>query len=976
MTTWQKIFNKLDEFKFELPKSFQPGMRAPGIIYTDEQMIEHIYSENAHLQVANVACLPGIVKASMAMPDVHHGYGMPIGGVAAFDPENGGIISPGMCGYDINCITGETGVLHEFGYKLKIRDFEKIWQKERIKCLKLNPGEPVDTEIVRFIKTKAPDTIYKIVTTSGIEITATEDHPFYTEKGMTPLCEVNSRIAIYPFEGVPYEEPSNEIIVAENDVKRFLLSIGKDSRGHGLEQTIIQLKKRNLLPLRYNSEALPYLIKIMGYVWGDGHLGFIGKQKKGVTSFYGKPEDLDKIAQDIEQSGFKPSKMYSRDRKHKIKTFYGEFKFERTEHSIKVGSTAFATLLAALGEPQGNKAAQDFVLPNWLLKAPLWQKRLFLAAFFGAELTSPNAFESRNYNFYTPILSINKKVKYMGSGELFLTQISQMLSDFSVKTSRISKRKSHVNKNGEVSYRLRLILSSLPESLLNLWGKVGFEYNKEKQFLANVLCHYIKLKENVKNHRTAIANKIKTLKKDSWLPQKIKEMLKDDPYINEKFIERSLWGGRKTKVRTAYKFPTLKKFIKDATHNLGNSGMVWDTIYSISEAKDDYVYDFTVSNDWHNFVANNFVVSNCGVRMLRTNLKKDKITSKIKDIVYALASNIACGVGRKGPTALSKPDLEKILKKGSKWAVENGYGWQEDIEHTEEQGSMQGANPECISRRAKERGLPQQGTLGSGNHFVEVQYVQEIYDEQAAQAMGIEKDTVTIMIHSGSRGLGHQVCTDYVKVMTEAARKYKILLPDRQLCCAPVNSEEGQEYFAAMACAANYAWCNRQMMMHWAREAFARIAGSSPEKLGMDLIYDVTHNIVKMEKHGGKTLCIHRKGATRAFPGQPVIVPGDMGRCSFLLLGSPKAMEETFGSVCHGAGRVMSRAQATKHFRADKLVQDLAGKGIVVHGASKRGLAEEAPEAYKDVRDVVNVVEGAGLAKKVAKLRPLGVIKG
>ncbi|MBU0686472.1 MAG: RtcB family protein [Candidatus Margulisbacteria bacterium] len=380
---------------------------------------------------------------------------------------------------------------------------------------------------------------------------------------------------------------------------------------------------------------------------------------------------------------------------------------------------------------------------------------------------------------------------------------------------------------------------------------------------------------------------------------------------------------------------------------------------------------------------------NCGVRILRTDLKREKVLPKIKDMVYALANNVPCGVGRVGSIKLKLSDLEKIMKKGSTWAVENGYGWQEDVIHTEGKGCLEGADPECVSSRAKERGLPQQGTLGSGNHFVEVQYVQEIYDEAAARVMGIEKDTVTIMIHSGSRGLGHQVCTDYISIMLNASRKYGIALPDRQLCCAPVNSPEGNEYFAAMAGAANYAWTNRQMMMHWAREAFAQVVGGTPEKLGMDLIYDVAHNIAKMEMHNGKLLCVHRKGATRAFPaghpeipedykeiGQPVIVPGDMGRCSFLLVGTQKAMEESFGSVCHGAGRMMSRTKASHTFKADKLVADLAGKGIVVHGASKRGLSEEAPEAYKDVRNVVNVVEGAGLAKKVAKLKPLGVIKG
>jgi tRNA-splicing ligase RtcB len=289
---------------------------------------------------------------------------------------------------------------------------------------------------------------------------------------------------------------------------------------------------------------------------------------------------------------------------------------------------------------------------------------------------------------------------------------------------------------------------------------------------------------------------------------------------------------------------------------------------------------------------------------------------------------------------------------------------------------MEEADPSLVSKHARERGTGQQGTLGSGNHFLEVQTVEEIFDEKAAEAFGLWPGQVTIMIHSGSRGLGHQVCTDYISVMQQAALKYNIWLPDRQLCCAPVNSPEGQNYFAAMAAAANYAWANRQMLMHWTREAFARVMGATPVKLGISLIYDVAHNIAKMEKHKGKLLCVHRKGATRAFPGDPVLVPGDMGRYSYILTGTEKALEETWGSVCHGAGRAMSRSAAIRKYSVDKLLSDLEKKGIVVRSASKKGLVEEAPEAYKDVREVVDIVQNSGLAQKVARMRPLGVVKG
>lgn len=367
---------------------------------------------------------------------------------------------------------------------------------------------------------------------------------------------------------------------------------------------------------------------------------------------------------------------------------------------------------------------------------------------------------------------------------------------------------------------------------------------------------------------------------------------------------------------------------------------------------------------------------NCGVRLLRTNLHKDEVLPKIKEIVNELAREVPSGVGSTGPISLSPSDMDKVLVNGSKWAVKNGYGEEDDILHTEEKGSMAGADPSEVSKHAKERGRRQLGTLGSGNHFLEVQIVEEVYDQKVAESFGIWKDQVTIMVHSGSRGLGHQVCSDYINVMRQAAMKYKIQLPDKQLCCAPVNSEEAQRYFAAMAAAANYAWCNRQLLMHWTRESFSKTMGASPSKLGIGLVYDVCHNVAKKEKHNGKLLCVHRKGATRAFPGDPVLVPGDMGRYSYIMTGTELAMKETWGSVCHGAGRLMSRSAASRKYSVGQLLSELESKGIIVRSASKKGLVEEAPGAYKDVKNVVDIVHNSGLAKKVARMRPVGVVKG
>jgi len=385
---------------------------------------------------------------------------------------------------------------------------------------------------------------------------------------------------------------------------------------------------------------------------------------------------------------------------------------------------------------------------------------------------------------------------------------------------------------------------------------------------------------------------------------------------------------------------------------------------------------------------------NCGVRLLRTNLTEKEVRPKIEQLINELFVNIPSGLGSKGKIRVNKKELDEVLIKGSQWAVEKGYGEAEDIVVTEESGCIKGANPDKVSSRAKERGIPQLGTLGSGNHFLEVAVAAEIYDRDAARAMGInDVGQVLVWIHTGSRGFGHQVCSDYLELLGEAVKRYGISLPDRQLACAPVSSPEGQDYLAAMACAANYAWTNRQCITHWTRESFIKVFGKSLSELGLEQIYDVAHNIAKIEEYtvDGKklTLCVHRKGATRAFPaghpdipdiyrniGQPVLIPGDMGRCSYILLGTETAMKESFGSTCHGAGRVQSRAAAKRSLRGADVARALAARGITVKSGNMGSLAEEASEAYKDVTDVVDVTHNAGISHKVAKATPIGVIKG
>lgn len=383
----------------------------------------------------------------------------------------------------------------------------------------------------------------------------------------------------------------------------------------------------------------------------------------------------------------------------------------------------------------------------------------------------------------------------------------------------------------------------------------------------------------------------------------------------------------------------------------------------------------------------------CGVRLLRTDLTFQETRGKIEPLAHEISRTVPSGVGRGGKITAGHKELQDIFTEGAGWAVINGFGAEEDLNHIENYGKIEGANPDKVSKRAYERGLHQAGTLGSGNHFLELQVVEEIFHPKAADRMGIFQGQLCCMIHCGSRGVGHQICSDYVKTLGSALVKYGIELPDRQLACAPIKSLEAQDYYAAMIAAANFALNNRQVIGALVRDVFERVLGRPWRELGMGLVFDVSHNLAKFEEHDvdgqKKELCVHRKGATRSFPaghpaipedyrdiGQPVIIPGDMGRASFMLVGAPPAMEQSWGSACHGAGRVMSRAQAKRTVRGSDLRKELEAKGIVVRAPSGAGLAEEAPIAYKDVSEVVEVVHRAGLAHKVARLRPVGVIKG
>jgi tRNA-splicing ligase RtcB (3'-phosphate/5'-hydroxy nucleic acid ligase) len=985
---------QVDECCWRIPKSYKQGMRVDGLIFANEPLLRQIRLDQAPEQVVNVAFLPGIQQASLAMPDIHWGYGFCIGGVAATDPDEGGVISPGGVGYDINCLTGDTLVLNAHGYTRPIAEMASAWSTSELACFDLKASRPANTGVDLWFGQKPKSPVLHLALESGDEVKATADHPFWTPAGMVPLGQLGAgdRVAIAPFQGVPYEPPTDDIILTEADLIARWQDVGKKEDGNGLEQMMDFLRSRDLLPLRYSSPALPYLCKILGHVFGDGSLHF-DTHRKGVTTFHGNGEELELIRADVEATGITPSRVYVRDRQHHITTPYGEHFFERQEEWFKVVGSGFALLLACLGAPIGRKACQDYDAPSWLDSAPLWQKRLFLSAFFGAELTTPATITGHGTLFGSPTLGMNKRLPNAVSGERFLRKVSTWLEEFGVETQSILADPPLENEQGDFTVRLRLVLSPLLDNLLHLWARVGYEYNHKRSGLAALAVQYLKYKQRRLAERERASREIPTLAAAGMPRKEIFERFL--PTVNRRFIERALYARREYTPRVGEDFPTFEEYCEQAAEGLPRQGMVWERVASVEPVRDfaGEVYDFTVQHEDHNFVANGFVVSNCGVRLVRSNLFYRDVKRHQRTLVEELFRNVPTGVGRTGHYRFDRKELDRLMIEGSRYLIGRGLATQSDIDHTEAQGRLDGADPDAVSDHAKKRGADQCGTLGSGNHFLEVQIVDHIFDEEAAQVMGLEKDMVCVMIHSGSRALGYQVCDDALATLRNAPQKYGIDLPDRQLACAPVDSPEGQYYIGAMRAAANFAWCNRQLLMHQAREVFAAVFGRSWQELQMNLVYDVCHNIAKFEEHTvgdrKKRLWVHRKGATRAFPpghpeipsvyqkiGQPVIIPGDMGRASWVLAGQQGSMERSFGTTCHGAGRAMSRTAAIKDAGNRRIDKELEAKGIIARAQSRKGLAEEQPKAYKNVDDVVEVVHQAGISRKVARMRPIGVIKG
>ncbi len=941
---------RVGKYEWRIPKGARPGMRVDGILFADEYLLQKAREDLSLVQLANVACLPGILRASYAMPDVHQGYGFPIGGVAGFSVEEG-VISPGGVGYDINCLPPGTRVLLEHGAWLPIEDID-IGDRVVVSRDRVSSISRVVYRISRF-----EDKLYIIETKTGLVIRASSDHPILTDHGMVEASKIKPgmKIATHPFEGVRYEPIDRILILREGDFDKY---------------TARELRKRGLLPLYSDNPLFPVIVKLLGYFIGDG--SFDGKK----TWFYGSREGLEEIRRDIEKLGYKPSKIIVR----KKKTVINGKECRDTEYSIYVSAWSFRRLLEKLGAPTGKKTSSSYNVPEWLRLMPKWVKRLFLAAYFGAEMNKPQTING--YNFEQPFVSINKDKKLLDNGIEFLNNIASLLGEFGVETLGIT-----IEDLGD-RVRLKLRISTKPENLLKLWSRIGYIYCPERQRLALAAVSWIRWKLKILGTREQVAAIAVAMHSMGTRLSTIVEEL-ESKWVNRRFIERRIYSGI-SKPRIPANFPRFEEWASKSI----DGDIIWDEVESIEiEPYNGIVYDITVEDSVHNFIANGVIVSNCGVRLLRTNLDVDDVRPKLSDLVNEIFRSVPSGVGSTGRVRLSFRELDEVLNRGVEWAVEHGFGWDSDPEHIEERGSWKVADASKVSNRAKQRGHNQLGTLGAGNHFLEIQVVDKIYDPAIARAMGITHEgQVMVMIHTGSRGLGHQVASDYLLVMERAMRKYGIRPPDRELASLPFNTPEAQSYFKAMAAAANFAWTNRQLITHWVRESFKKVYHTDPDKLGLEIVYDVAHNIAKIEEHEyeGKRvkLVVHRKGATRAFPpghpdipgdykniGQPVLIPGSMGTASYVMVGV-KEGARTWYSAPHGAGRWMSRHAAIRTYSPARVQQELAKKGIVLRAATRRVVAEEAPGAYKDVDKVALVAHSVGIARLVVRLKPLGVVKG
>ena len=977
---------QVSEVSWEIPRSYKTGMNVPARIYATKKLLDNMDSGVIE-QVTNVACLPGIVRYSYAMADAHWGYGFPIGGVAAFDVEKG-VISPGGVGFDVNCLHPDSRVFDENGVWRRIADIDVSGQG--FVTFDVAKKILVRTKAVARQVRAESGHILRIDTEGGKRLLVTSDHPVMTRRGMIPAGKISTDDLLLTsgLEGLPYERPIHLQIVSAESLSSAMDKMGITDRGNARTQVLNQLRRRSLESLHLDDPRMPLVLKVLGFIFGDGA---IPKVETGhYTSYYGRREDLEDIKCDLAALGF-GSHGFRRERHSKIETFYGPSEFDFTEESLQAPSTALAVLMVALGAPYGKKTNQVYRVPAWMSAAEPWQKKLFLATYFGAELSAPRTVNG--YDFQMPMFSVNKLVSLSQNAMELLEDFRNLLLSLGVESS-VPSRVEGYNYNGvdgpSTGYRVGVLSNT--GNLLSFFGKVGYLYNRRKARLASVSASYLRRLQRIRDERNRVRERAMVMYSEGVPAGKIISALSSD-LAGASFIRHSIWSPRGG--ARVWRTEKIEDFV--GSHEAGTSGLVYDKVNRIeSTPYEGPVYDVTIGDPSHNFVTEGVVVSNCGMRLIRTNLRYSEVKPRIKELVDLIFNLVPAGVGVKGPQNFAQSQLGDITSLGVRWCAEHDLAWDDDPDHVEEGGFIKGADISKVSRQAISRGVSQFGTLGSGNHYLEIQVVDPArhFDPKLAKEFGIvHDDQVMVMIHCGSRGFGHQVCTDYLRNFESGMRRFGIEVRDRDLACLPFNSKEGQDYYAAMVCAANFAFVNRQIIVNRVREAFAKVFRRDAESLDMHLIYDVCHNVAKVEKHrydgSGVEVLVHRKGATRSYGpghqdipapyrevGQPVIIGGSMETGSYLLIGTQKAMEETFGSTAHGSGRTMSRTAAKREVRGAELQRRMLERGIYVKAATMDGLAEEAGMAYKDISEVVETMDRAGISKKVVALRPVGNIKG
>jgi tRNA-splicing ligase RtcB len=955
---------KVRDHVWEIPR--EGDMNVPARVLASDDLLEAIGEDDTLRQLKNATHLPGIAAPALCMPDGHQGYGFPVGGVGAVDARTG-CISPGAVGYDINCLSGDAEVLLSHGRHRRIEDLSDRFEDRQARVA--DTDDVVDSDICLFTETTGRR-VHELTTDTGDAIRATRDHPFETPAGMTDLgdVDVGDEVFVHPFAGLPDDDPPEFVVLDGDDFAEA------DS---GL---VRRLRNRDLLPLRSTDDAFHRLLKLVGYHTGHGSFD------RGQTVFCGDPDDLETIRRDVAAIGLTPPQICERERRHD-----SEDTDTRPEHTARSDSVALKRLLTRLGAPDGGETDSPVTPPEYLARLADWQQALYLSAFFGAEMSAPDTAGSTTVR--APSVSHHRPAERAGAGEAFLTDLADLLDGLGVRTTALEAAEAAETtaEAAEITagdaHRRRFDVAADPDNLIRFFTRIGYRYADEKQARGLLAAQYLKRVTRTVEPRAG-AEPSRALADGGAEPRATDER-----------------GGRS---RPPEAVPEFEEFCDRTT--VRDDLAIAAEVVSISERAATTVYDIGVTNDAHTFVANGFVVSNCGVRMVRTNLTYDDVHGREEELVDALFEAIPSGLGGGGVITGTADAVEGALERGVEWAVEAGYGVEGDLTHCEDEGRRPDARPEYVSQKAMDRGRNQMGSLGSGNHFLEVQRVTDVYRPDVADAYGLSEEQIVVLIHCGSRGLGHQTCNDYLRRIEQEHADLLSSLPDKELAAAPAGSALAEEYYGAMGACINFAWVNRQLITHRAREVFGDVFGGDPvDDLGMELLYDVAHNIAKKERHEvgvgpdgrpavgdaavdreDRELYVHRKGATRAFPagheavpaayrsvGQPVIIPGSMGAGSYVLRGGAESMAASFGSTAHGAGRLMSRTQAKQEFWGGDVKDDLAAEqAIYVKAQSGATVAEEAPGVYKDVDEVVRVSDALGIGDTVARTFPVCNIKG